>query len=723
MLQPRKRTGRRWQRGTSNGRALVGVLVLMIFSARTLAAEPEADLFVSPSGNDQWSGRLDEPNAEKTDGPLATIHRARQAVRRLKRQEPNRHRAIVVAVRGGTYQLDRPITFGPEDSGTENAPVIYRAYADERPILSGGVQISGWKVDDAGRWSVELHDVKNGKWSFAQLFVDDQRRFRPRLPKTGYYKIAKEVPPSPKTGGKGHDRFGFLEGQLDPGWANLEDVEVMAFHQWSASRMRIASIDPKEHVVTFTGQTRSTGSWGRYLKDHRFFVANVREALGEPGRWYLDRPGGRLTYVAKPGERPDETVVVAPRLQQLVVLVGDGEKPQWVQHIRLEGLTFAHSNWSLSPAGQAFPQADIGLGSAIAAMAARYIVFDGCAVRHTGGYAMAFGPGCRHNRVENCELFDLAGGGIKIGQATAGTWSDASRRPQGPEAIVSHHTVRNCLIAHGGRMHPASVGVWIGHSPHNLIEHNDVYDFYYTGFSVGWTWGYAHSEAHHNDVGFNHVHTIGQGVLSDMGCIYTLGVSPGTVIHDNHFHDAQSFSYGGWGLYTDEGSSGIVMKNNLVYRCKTGGFHQHYGKQNRIENNILAFGTLHQVQRTRTEEHLSFFFQRNIVYWDNDSPLLGSNWRDDNFRLDRNLYFHAAGKPVTFPGGLSLAQWQEKRGQDEHSLVADPGFIDPKKDDFRLKPDSPALKLGFKPFDFSQAGRQTPPLLTKDLPPVPRGFE
>jgi len=208
-----------------------------------------------------------------------------------------------------------------------------------------------------------------------------------------------------------------------------------------------------------------------------------------------------------------------------------------------------------------------------------------------------------------------------------------------------------------------------------------------------------------------------------MGCIYTLGISPGTVIHDNRFHDVTSFDYGGWGLYTDEGSSGIVMKNNLVYRCSRAGFHQHYGKENRIENNILAFNGEQQLQRSRTEEHISFWFERNIVYWDNDSPLQGSNWRDDNFRMDYNLYFSAGQKPVTFFGGLTLEQWQQKRKQDQHSIIADPGFVDAKQDDFRLKPDSPALKLGFQPFDASKAGRLTPAVLTKDLPPVPAAFE
>ena len=688
-----------------------------------LAQAAEPDFCVAPQSNDQWSGRRLEPNADGTDGPFASFARAQQAVRQLKAAQPERQRAIVVSIRGGTYWLDAPLALAAEDSGTEQAPVIYQAHGDERPIFSGGRPITGWQTDQPGRWSVELPEVKDGQWNFSQLFVGDQRRFRPQLPKQGYYKIAKAGDATPEAGGKGFNRFGFSAGELDPNWANLNDVEVMPFHSWTASRLPIASIDAAAQTVTVSGHTTGTSWWASFREGHRYLAVNVREALTEPGEWYLDRPSGRLTYLPKPGEDPQQTLVIAPRLRYLVLLAGDLAQRRWVQHLQLRGLTFAHSNWATPPQGQAFPQAEVNLGAAVAAMATRHVLIENCAVRHTGEYAMAFGPGCQHNRVEGCELFDLGAGGVKIGNALPSEWGDTLAPPADDEALVSHQTIRNCRIAHGGRLHPAAIGVWIGHSPHNVVEHNDVYDFYYSAFSVGWVWGYGSSRAHHNRIGFNHAHHIGQGVLSDMGCIYTLGISPGTVIHDNHFHDVVSFDYGGWGLYTDEGSTGVVMKNNLVYRCSRGSFHQHYGKENRIENNILAFGGEHQVQRTRTEEHVSFYFERNIVYWDNNSPLLGSNWKDNNFRMDHNLYFHTGDKPITFPGGLTLEQWQQQRGQDQHSRIADPGFVDPQNDDFRLKPDSPALQLGFQPFDPSKAGRLTPPVLTRDLPPVPAAFE
>lgn len=696
---------------TLSRRTLLGVS-LMTPLAGWAAAQEESAIYVSTVGNDRWSGHVSEPAPGGGDGPLASLEEAQRRVSELRRRRADRDAPIIVAIRGGVYHLERPLTLGPEDSGTERSPTIYQAFGDERPVLSGGVRVSGWTTTPEGRWRTTLEAVRTGEWSFAQLFVDDQRRSRPRLPRRGYYTIS---------GRPELAEFGFAGDDISAEWSNLSDVELLLFHDWSASRMRIDSVSPTQRRVRLTGRT-----WEPCVEGARYLVINVREALGEPGEWVVDRSSGALTYVPKAGERPDRAVVIAPRLERVLILRGDPRARNWVRHIQFRGLTFAHANWTLPAAGHSFPQAELNLDAAVSAVGARDILFDRCAVRQVGGYAMAFGAGSRDNRLEGCELVDLGAGGVKIGHAGFGDWDEIEKLADDPELQVSHHVIRNCLIAHGGRLHPAGVGVWIGQSSDNLVEHNDIFDFYETGISVGWTFGYGRSDAHHNDIGFNHIHTIGQGVMSDMGGIYTLGVQPGTILHDNHIHHVRSFSYGGWGLYTDEGSSNIVLERNLVHHTKTGGFFQHFGRENRVRNNIFAFAESFQIEGTRPEPHVAFTFERNIVYWDNDGPLMGGCHSESppcaiNFSLDYNLYWRVAGPPV-FPGGLTFEQWRERQGQDLHSRVADPLFVDADGDDFRLKPDSPALALGFEPFEIT-AGRLKPANLTRDLPPVPRAFE
>jgi hypothetical protein len=615
-------------------------------------------------------------------------------VRDLRRREPARATPVHILLRGGMHLLDEPFRLTPEDSGSAASPTVYAAWPGETPVVSGGVLLSGWQVKE-GRWEVALPAVQAGEWSFCQLFVNGERRWRPRLPREGYYFIEKELPPTRE--GQGFDRFGFRSGDLRADWHRLAEVEVLPFHFWGMSRLRIAAVDSGPRVVTFTGPTCGNSWWAGLQKGHRYLVENVREALDTPGQWYLDRPTGVLTYLPLPGEDPATATVIAPLLDRLLDVRGEAAAGLYVSHVRFAGLTFAHTNWVLPEPGYSYGQADAGLRGALYLEGARNLEFRGCRVTQVGTYAIDLAAGTEYCRIEDCEVFDLATGGIRIGEG----WGAPGDAP-----VAGHNTVRNNTIAHGGRLHPAGIGVWIGLAAHNTVESNDVFDFYYSGFSVGWTWGYGPTPANHNLIENNHVYQIGQGVLSDMGGIYTLGLSPGTVIRHNSFHDIDSFDYGGWGIYFDEGSAGIVAENNLVDRTKTGGFHQHYGKENTVRNNLFAFARIGQLQRSRDEAHLGFTFERNLVYWD-EGPLLHGNWNNRaGFALNRNLYWCATGEPVSF-AGQNLEQWQAS-GQDRDSLVADPRFADPAKGDFRLAEGSPAAKVGFEPFPLTGFGRQTP---------------
>ena len=628
----------------------------------------KADFYVSAQGNDGWSGALASPNEMRTDGPFASIPRAQKAVRELRGSKRLR-RPVTVLIRKGTYRLTQPLVFTPEDSGTKESPTVYAAFPGERPTLTGGRRITGWRKAEGGLWSVELPGVKSGEWYFSDLYVNNQRRKRPRLPKDGFYRVESLVAPDVK------NAFHYAEGDIRP-WHNMDDVELVLFNAWDELRMRIAGLDEQTRTVTFTGSNNwPINSWEPHS---RYYVENVREALDEPGEWYLDRGSGVLSYYPLPGEDMGKAEVIAPVLEELIRIEGDVDNRRFVEHVHLRGLTLWHTGWSLPPEGHVPIQAEYRIGAVISANGARSCVVQDCELAHIGKYGIEFARGCCENRITGNHIYDIGAGGVKIG-TPAQEIQDFER--------TSRNEVSGNHIHDGGKTYLCAVGVWIGKGDNNLISRNHIHDLYYTGISVGWTWGYGPSPAFGNIIEHNHIHDIGKGLLSDMGGIYTLGISPGTVLRYNLIHDVLSYSYGGWGIYLDEGSTDILVENNIVYRTKTGGFHQHYGKENIIRNNIFALSKEAQIQRSRPEEHISFTFERNIVYW-TEGHLFHGNWGGTNFRIDNNIYWNASG-PVQFP-----QDWKE-RGMDVHSIVADPLFRDPEHGDFTLKPDSPAFELGF----------------------------
>ncbi|MFO1460022.1 MAG: right-handed parallel beta-helix repeat-containing protein [Verrucomicrobiota bacterium] len=623
------------------------------------------------------------PDAEDSDAPL---RRALEEARRRRPTEPG----LVIELGAGRYELGQPLDLGTADSG-----LLLRAAPGEHPVISGGTRIRGFapSPNRKDEWVATLPQVRDGRWYFRQLFVNGQRAERARTPNTGFFQTARRL------GKDSPIELSFRAGDLHSEWAGDHDARLVLLMKWTDLHLPILSVTPG--VGTNPGTARLPGgpvpAW-MDEPDARYWVENVPDALDAPGEWYLDRKSGTLRYLAPPGTNPNDAVILAPRLTELVRIHGD-DSAHPVRDLKIEGITFSDTDYEMPDAGLISPQAAVPIPGTIRIRHAVLGSLSENVFENLGGYALELGAGAQHWNVIGNTIRSVGGGGIRVGEP-------GGRDAGAADANHSHRITDNRLQSLGRIFAPA-VGILVFHSGTNRIAHNHISDLYYTGISVGWNWGYQETPCRENLVEFNLVENVGQDRLSDMGGIYTLGPQAGTVIRNNVFRDISSHGYGGWGLYTDEGSTGILLENNVVYRCKSAGFHQHYGRENLVRNNLIAFNREHELMRTRSEEHRSFRFEHNVVIWDS-GDLLGSNWKGTTheFLLDHNTYFDSriGTHPAEYRfAGKSWNEWRQA-GQDSHSQIADPLLVDPAQPELGLRPNSPALSVGFVPIDLTGLG-------------------
>lgn len=535
-----------------------------------------AELYVAPGGDDAHPGTVDKP--------FATLAHALEAARAVQ-SEP-----VTLNLGGGVYRLSTPIRLGPADSRAKAAPLVIRAQQGGQAVLSGGRVIGGWKVGKDGIWRTTIESVKNGVWKFNELFVDGVRATRARYPNDGYLRIET-------VGEDKRTSFHYATGDL-PKFRTLSNTELVFLHDWSISRVRVASIDSATRTLYTAynvGIVAKHGEMDHFELHPRYFLENNVAFLDAPGEWFLDNSSGVLSYKPFAGQQPDKVEVIAPVLTRLLEVEGQPNRP--IEHLRFENIRFEHCAYDFGEryaAGQATfheemrPTERVPIPAAVTIDYGQDIALSDVQIAHVGGTGIWIDNRSRSIEMSRMLIQDTGGNGLMIGSAVFKKIGEEF------EPVTSEVQVADSVFEEVGQRFFGAVAVWIGMSNHVRFEHNLVRYTPYTGISVGWRWNADATPIHDIVVANNHIHHNMQ-ILSDGGGIYTLGRMPGSQIIGNVIHDiprnagrAESN-----GIFFDVGTSDLLIADNVVFNTDRAPFRSNNALDSALNNisrdNLLVY--------------------------------------------------------------------------------------------------------------------------------------
>ena len=555
-------------------------------------------LYVSQnSGYDHDAGFYPDVNENKT-GPLKTIEKALEKVAKMRLAQAIQ--PVTVKILDEEYTVDKTIVIEDDVSSVTIEPLT-------KTLVSGGVKLSGFKDDIFNGVKCFSTSVPEGL-SFTDFYVDGARAQFTRYPETGCLK-PKSVENDSSELHASSKWFIADRSDLDAikNFQNFDDCFISYNHYWVDEHTPIESYDMESGKIVFKYPSRFSISPFLPESAMEYIIENVAEAFKNPNEWYFDRPNGKVYYIPRDGGQTAENIqAYAPVVEKLFEI--RGKSGLRVENIHFRNLEFAYTKGDRGGAEYASDdQSACNSPGTIEFEFAHGCSVEGCGVRNFGHYGIVVGGGCSCVRIRRSTFTDGGAGGIKVSGAPIG--GDTADNTFGIE--ISDNHITEC-----GRRYFAACGILIMHSFDNTVARNEISRLYYTGISCGWVWGYAKSSTYNNLIEKNYIHHLGQGVLSDMGGIYTLGPQPGTVIRDNVIHDVEGKHYGGGGLYADEGSSGITFENNVCYNIGSNCFHQHYGRMNVVRNNIFHLSRLTPVRLHGTDMHTNAIFERNIMVTD-----------------------------------------------------------------------------------------------------------
>jgi hypothetical protein len=552
--------------------------------------------YVSANGKDTNKGSVDQP--------FATPEAAKKAVREAKKSAVNRP----VEVREGVYYLQQTLELEPGDSGTKEAPITWRAAANETVILSGGRTVSGdWKKDSDGKtWYVGLPQTKGwvrdvsqpevyqknpgGPWHFRQLYINEKRAIRARFPnKNDQNPFLYAI-----DGSKEYVKL--RGGEVKSNWGDETDAQINIvphwrfFNQWND----VVKVNAKEATITIGPRERhalmDNGSW--------FWIEGVKSELDQPGEWYLDTKIGRLYYMPEPGQNPNNQKIIAPFLNRIIYLKGDVEKGTHVTYVNFKGLEFRHTTFTL---GQI--EARVHTDGAVMFENAQNCSIEDCTFENVGGYALWLHLDSKNNAFYRNTVLNSGGGGVLLTGSRLSYMDDTKIYTPGEAAAkvapylteITHNTVKHCgqIRYYGGGVHIDSRPAAMAMMPGNHIAHNHFQDLSRNGI-------FSFRNQGGNVVEFNEIHDCMQTTI-DGAAIHFASMNrfnaPNYILY-NYLYDIWGFEQKpdgkpirrlGNAVFLDWATSHTTLKNNVIYNTAGEEIKNIMGNWNLdIENNLIS---------------------------------------------------------------------------------------------------------------------------------------
>lgn len=585
---------------------------LIAFFLMWILASPlsfSAEFYVSPAGQNS------NPGTKKA--PFATLSKALNAVKAEFHHSPDQD--CTIWVDQGTYRISEPIRLRSDEFHNQKGALTIAALPGTAPVISGGVEVPKWRRTSDGLWKADLTKLFPKHSEFRELFIDDRRAIRSRYPNEDFLRVAK-------VGADRRTNFFFEAGDF-PIPASVEQTELILLHDWSISRIRVQDIDLSSNKLTTVDSIGARQpaffNLDNWEPNPRYFLENDLQFLDADDEWYYDKIENVLYLQLPTDQNPNDHNITIPISQGLLNLSGSMERP--LKNIRFEGLTFKHAAWIIPDRGYGGVQAchfdprftkaeskDLlppTKGWAVVPAAIKgdwteHNSFTNCLFKNLGGSGLWFGTGSTNNTISNCTFEDISGNGIMIGEGRDRTVNGQPWWQEAPEQVAKGNKITNNTIRKCGQQFFGAVGIWCGLTAETTIRENEIYDLPYTGISIGWMWSPVPTPCRDNTLENNHIHHIMQQ-LSDGGGIYMLGLQPGSKILHNRIHDV-NLNVGraeSNGLFLDEGTTDVVVANNLIYEIAKSPLRFHRATTNIVrENQFFCKENIRPIRYNTTRE-------------------------------------------------------------------------------------------------------------------------